>query len=313
MTDRSVHVAPYYPDAEPLAAAAASGLVHDSTYVWGLFRSEGDPPDIWSALRRLSSGATWPSRLLVQTNAEADGIAQHRLHGQAARSVDAVASSAGATPGWHAAAIDGAEPFDVAIDADGLRWTEGALLQVAGVEVTPGLQWCLPPGRGGEGMWYRSRIFRVAGHLDGVAVDGFAGCDEVHLAPGRQNYVDDPLTATHLSDAWCTWATAYDDGSVEAGHAAFGRDGFGFGLRCTDGVATVTTDVAGSVTRDERGLPAHIAFDVDGEAWEFTADPRGLPRQPLPGPVRQAEGWFRRVGETRRPVVWCATPEVPAS
>ena len=161
-------------------------------------------------------------------------------------------------------------------------------------------------------MWYRSRIFRATGAVDGVPVDGFVGCDEVHLAPGRQNYVDDPLTATHLSEAWCTWATAYDDGSVEAGHVAFGRDGFAFGLRSTDGVATVTTNVSGTVTHDAHGCPARIAFDVDGDRWEFVADARGFAAEPLPGPVRQAEGWCHRVGETRRPVVWCATPEVPA-
>lgn len=314
MTDRSVIAAPYHPGEPPLAAG--SGLVVDSTYLWGLFRSVPSPgvrPDIWSALRRLSGGASWPSRLLLQTNAGADGIAPHRPERQAARSVDAVATGTGATPGWHADATDGTEPLDLAIDGGGLRWSEGELVRLAGAEVTPGLQWYLPPGEGGEGMWYRSRIFRVDGTLDGVAVDGFVGCDDVHLAPGRQNYVDDPLTATHLSDAWCTWATAYDDGSIEAGHAAFGRDGFGFGLRSTDGVAVATTRVAGSVMHDERGFPAHIAFVIDGEAWEFGADPRGLPAQPLPGPVRLAEGWFRRVGETRRPVVWCATPEVPAS
>lgn len=311
MTDRSVIVAPYEPG-EP-ALAAGAGLVIDSTYVWGLFRSAGERPDIWSALRRLSAGATWPSRLLVQTNAGADGIAQHRRERQAARSVDAVASGAAAAPRWRADETEGAEPFELAIDDAGIHWGEGGLLQLIGAEVTPGLQWCLPKGEGGEGMWYRSRIFRVSGTLDGVAVEGFVGCDEVHLAPGRRNYVDDPLTATHLSDAWCTWATAYDDGSVEAGHVAFGRDGFGFGLRSTDGVAAATTRVAGSVMRDGLGFPAHIAFVIDGEAWEFSADPRGLAAQPLPGPVRQAEGWFRRVGETRRPVVWCATPEVPAS
>jgi hypothetical protein len=290
-------------------------LALESTYLWGMCRSRGADLDIWTALRRLGADTSWPARLLLQSNAGADGIRKHQPDRQAARSVDATehgAPACPACPAWRSPAIDGAEPFDVAVSSAGIVWTEGSLLDLAGAEVIPGLQWGLSKGDDHEGMWYRSRIFRVAGTIDGVGVDGFVGYDEMHLPPGRQNYIDDPLTVSHLSDAWCTWATAYDDGSVEAGHVSFGRSGFGFGLRSTDGVALVTTAVSGTVTRGDRGCPTHIAFDIDGEAWEFDADDRGMPAQPLPGPVRQAEGWFHRVGERRQPVVWCATPEIPA-
>lgn len=288
------------------------GVVRESTYLWGVFRSHGEQPDIVSAMRRLSAGPAWPARVMLQSNLGAAGVRRHAMALTAVRSVDAVASGLPGAPRFAAAAVDDAEPFEFAITDGVVRWSEGAILDVSGTEVAPGLQWWLPSAAGRSGMRYASRIFRVEGQTDGVDVDGFVGCDEVHLAAGHQNYVDDPITADHLDEAWCTWATAYDDGSVEAGHAAFGPDGFGFGLRSTDGIASVTTAVNGSVTRGEHGCPVHIAFDVDGEAWEFVADDRGLPLEPLPGPVRQAEGWFRRVGETRRPVVWCATPEVPA-
>lgn len=292
---------------------AAEQLVHESTYLWGMLRSRGVDPDIWTALRRMSVGASWPARLLLQTNAGADGLHKHQPALQATRSVDATECGALAQPAWHAPASEGTQPFEFAISPAGVAWAEGALLDLAGVEVTPGLQWQVAADDDHEGMWYRSRIFQVAGMIDGVAVDGFVGCDEVHLAPGRQNYIDDPLTMTHLSGAWCTWATAYHDGSVEAGHAAFGRNGFGFGLRAADGAVSATTAVSGTVIRDDRGCPTHISFTIDGEEWEFDSDERGMPEQALPGPVRQAEGWFRRVGESRRPVVWCATPEIPAA
>jgi hypothetical protein len=292
-----------YPAAGP--DPQAHGLALESTYLWGLFRSTTG--DIWSALRRLSGGSAWPSRLLLQTNAGATAIVRLEPAEQPARSSDVVADGRG---GWRA---DG---FELVVGPGTMRWHEapdgGELVDLAGTEVAPGLQWCLLPSGDHEGMGYRSRIFRVEGTVAGAPAAGFVGCDEVHLVPGRQNYVDDPLTAGHLSDAWCTWATAYDDGTVEAGHLAFGRDGFGFGLRSTGGTADTTTRVSGVVSRDEAGRPARITFDVDGESWEFDADPRGMALQPLPGPVRQAEGWCRRAGETRRPVVWCATPEVPA-
>jgi hypothetical protein len=70
--------------------------------------------------------------------------------------------------------------------------------------------------------------------------------------------------------------------------------------------------VVGEVVSVHDGCPVQITFDIDGEAWEFEADARGLALEPLPGPVRQSEGWFRRVGETRQPLVWCATPEIPS-
>jgi hypothetical protein len=316
-SDNTVSVGDFDGDrAAAFGAQPPDELVLESTYLWGTFRSRGADSDIWTALRRQCDGASWPARLLLQSNAGANGIRKYQpaVHtiGQAARSVDAIEHGASACPAWHAPASEGAEPFDVAVSSTGIVWTEGALLALAGEEVTPGLQWRLPKGDDHEGMWYRSRIFQVAGTIDGVAVDGFVGYDEVHLPPGRQNYVDDPLTVSHLSEAWCTWATAYDDGSVEAGHVAFGRNGFGFGLRATGDAGSATTAVSGTVSRDDLGCPTHIAFDIDGDQWEFTADERGMPAQPLPGPVRQAEGWFRRVGEHRRPVVWCATPEVPA-
>jgi hypothetical protein len=283
----------------------------ESTYLWGVFRSGGDRPDILSAMRRLTAGPTWPPRLLLQSNCEAPGIRRHRTEQTSARSVDVIGADTAGAMQRHAAQGSDTESFDLAIHANSVRWSEGAILDVAGSEVTPGLEWTLPAAADHDGMHYTSRMFRVAGHVAGHRVKGFVGCDEVYLAQGRQNYIDDPLTAAHLSQAWCAWATEYDDGTVESGNLAFGRSGFGFGVRADGSVVHVATTVSGSVERNDLGCPQHISFDVDGEPWEFVADQRGCPIEPLPGPVRQAEGWFRRVGETRRPVVWCASPEVP--
>jgi hypothetical protein len=287
-----------------LAGQTIAGLVRESTYLWTVLRSRGDHPDIYSAMRRFSGERAWPPRLLLQSNRYSPGIQRHDTASASARSIDVV--------DWSIERGGGAEPFELSIALGSIRWSEGAILDLAGGEVEPGLQWWLPASPEHESMRYASRIFKVTGLCDGVDVDGFVGCDEVHLAPGRQNYIDDPITATHLSGAWCTWAAAYDDGTVEAGHVAFGRDGFGFALRADGSSARTTTRVSGVAECNDLGCPIRVTFDIDGAPWEFTADRRGCPVEPLPGPVRQAEGWFRRVGETRRPVVWCATPEVPA-
>jgi hypothetical protein len=293
------------------------GLVLESTYVWGMFRSRSTEPTMYRALRRMApAGTAWPARLLLQGTAAAGGFDRLDSPLVAARSVDGGlrkddggAISLRAERADHAEA---AEPCELDVHDHELRWSEGALLDVRGREVEPGLQWQLAPEGDVEGMHYASRIFLVAGELAGSAVDGFVGIDEVHLAPGRHNYLDDPLTLHHLSAAWCTWATAYDDGTVEAGHTAFGPGGFAFGLRAGAGTAHVSTRVDGDVELDANGCPTGIRVTLDDGAWEFGADALGIAARPLPGPVRQAEGWFRRVGETRRPVVWCATPEVPA-
>ena len=287
------------------------GLELESTNVWGLFRTRGDEPHIVQVMRRLSQVEAWPPRLLLQSNFGVAGMRRHRIELMAARSRDVESCATGS--GWRftADALEGAQPFELSIEHGSARWAEGQILDVSGEEVTPGLQWCLVPDAGGEGMRYGSQIFKIEGTFEGIEVDGFLGVDQVHLAPGRQHYVDDPMTASQLSDAWCTWATAYDDGSIECGHVSFGAGGFGFALRASDRTAHVAERVTGEVVSVSDGCPMQISVDIDGEAWEFVADGRGLPIEPVPGPVRQAEGWFRRVGETRRPVVWCATPEIP--
>jgi hypothetical protein len=269
---------------------------------------------MYRALRRVvPAGAAWPARLLLQGAAAAGGFDRLDSPLVGARSVDGeLSTGADGSIALAVERVEGAEPCELLVHDHELRWNEGALLDVHGHEVEPGLQWQLAPEGEVEGMHYASRIFRVAGELAGTAVDGFVGVDEVHLAAGRHNYLDDPLTLHHLSTAWCTWATAYDDGTAEVGHTAFGPDGFAFGLRAGAGVTHVSEMVEGHVTLDVNGCPTRIGVTLDDGAWEFVADALGIAARPLPGPVRQAEGWFRRVGETRRPVVWCATPEVPA-
>ena len=168
--------------------------------------------------------------------------------------------------------------------------------------------------RGFADAFRRVRVFQQDAYLlaEGTEVEGFMGVDEVHLPPGRQHFVDDPLSS-QLAQASCSWATVYDDGSVECGHVAFGADDFGFALRAADGEAHIATSVTGDVLAVQDGCPVRFTVDIDGEMWEYVADDRGLPTEPLPGPLRQSEGWFRRVGEERRPVVWFATPGIPVT
>jgi hypothetical protein len=295
-----------------LAGVAIDGLELESTYVWGLFRTRGDEPHIVQVVRRLSKASSWPPRLLLQSNFGATGMRRHYIELMSARSRDIEPATSDAGMRLVAAPLDGAQPFELTVNGS-LRWSEGQLLDVHGSQIDPGLQWCLVPGSDGDGMRFASRMFRVEGVFEETDVDGFVGVDQVHLAPGRENYVDDPMTASKLCQLTCKWATAYDDGSLECGYLWFGSDGVGCALRATDGDLQFADAVAGEVVSERDGFPVHVRCEIDGEAWQFVADDRGVPIEPLPGPVRQVEGWFRRVGETRQPVVWCATPEVPTA
>jgi hypothetical protein len=299
--------------APTLGGVVIEGLELESTYIWGLFRTRGDEPHIVQVVRRLSKGSSWPPRLLLQSNFGANGMRRHYIELMSARSRDIESQPSDGGLLLMAAAIEGAQPFELAIDGESISWSEGQLLDVHGAEVTPGLQWWLVPGEDGNGMRFASRMFRVEGVFEETAVDGFVAVDQVHLAPGHEYYVDDPMTTSHVSRLSCRWATAYDDGSLECGYVWFGADGEGCALRAADGELHVSNDVVGEIVSAPDGCPAHVRCDIDGEAWEFVVDDRGMPIEPLPGPVRQGEGWFRRVGEQRRPVVWCARPELPSA
>jgi hypothetical protein len=292
---------------------ASNGLELESTYLKGVFRTRGDDQHIVQVVRRLSVTESFPPRLLLQSNIGVSGMRRHRIELIAARSRDVESTVESSGVRFEADASDGAQALQVTLDEDGLRWWEGEIFDVSGAEVLPALQWSIVPGDAepASAMRRATRVFAVSGTFEGVDVDGFVAIEEVCVAAGRQEHVDDPIPAGNITDVWCGWANAYDDGTLEAGQAAFGANGLGFALLASGGEATVAARVSGSVTSDDEGRPTHIWFDVDGQPWEFVADDRGLALEPLPGPLRQAEGSFRRVGEQRRPVVWWATLEVP--
>ena len=188
------------------------GLELESTNVWGLFRTRGDEPHIVQVMRRLSQVEAWPPRLLLQSNFGVAGMRRHRIELMAARARDVESCATGS--GWRftADAHEGAQPFELSIEHGSARWAEGQILDVSGEEVTPGLQWCLVPDAGGEGMRYASQIFKIEGTFEGIEVDGFLGVDQVHLASGPaalRRRPDDRLPPqrrmVHLGDGLRRW------------------------------------------------------------------------------------------------------------
>ncbi len=289
------------------SAAPAFGLTRESTYLYGTLRDADE--NLYTVMRRRSQSGAWPTRLWTRSSLGANGLDRHDLSFRSACTTSVAVVADRDSTRFEADAHGGDQPMECMLGPERVDWSEGAILHVAGNDVSPGLQWYLPDPDGS--MLYVSRLFIVDGHFDNVAVRGVVGIDDVFLDTGRRNYVDDPITAHHRSQAWCTWATLYDDGSAESGHVAFGPDRFGFGIRsASNGAVDIATNVSGTVTMNA-GLPEHASFRIDDQEWEFVVDQHGR-CAPTGGPVLQAEGWLRRSGETRRPTVWSASLEVPA-
>jgi len=283
------------------------GLRRESTYLFANLRDSSG--QVYSAMRRRSDPPGWPNRLLTRSSVATGVIDRHDLPVRTAASAAISATLDDGAAVFSVPSTADAESFECRVSGDDLHWSEGAALSVGGSDVSQGLQWYLPDTAGS--MLYVSRLFRVEGTFHDTPVRGIAGVDQVFLGPGRVNYVDDPLTERHLSLAWSTWANVYDDGTSESGHVAFGPGRFGFAVRSTSaGEVHVAQHVSGSLSL-VGGSPDHATFEIDGAVWEYIVDERGH-CAPLGGPVLQSEGCLRRVGDTRTPVAWSASLEVPA-
>ena len=142
---------------------------------------------------------------------------------------------------------------------------------------------------------------------------GFYGADDMYMH--GQIYHHDLLIGKQLHITWYTWATRYTDGTLDAGHFMLGHDGLGMLLLCDEtGAVNRTTDVNGIVELDSTGTwPARIEVHAPGQWWEFLPDAKGRMVDFMPIPNPQAEGRWRRVGDTREPAHWFAYGEVAPS
>ena len=177
------------------------------------------------------------------------------------------------------------------------RWLEAGVIDLRGTLIDPGLHWHLP--HGDEGYYYVSQLYDVEGEILGRNVRGFYGADDMYM--NGQIYENDLLIGKQLHVTWYTWATRYTEGTLDAGHFMLGHDGLGMLLLCDEnGEVRRTTDVDGHVELDSSGTwPVRIEVHAPGESWEFLPDPKGRMVDFMPMPNPQAEGRWRRVGDTR--------------
>ncbi len=141
------------------------------------------------------------------------------------------------------------------------------------------------------------------------------GFDQYCFPPGFA-YANDPFVQD-IELSYIVFGNEYDDRTIEVGHMFFGHGRWAAAMVNNEqGPIILTSDVHAEITaRDQRGYAKHIVYHVDGEDWEFTADPparmpdfgEGVAKNPA------HEGTFRRVGDTRKLLTWWAwTETVPA-
>ncbi len=295
------------------------GLRREGTYAWGTLRDDRGQP--LSVMRRIppagvetgAAGAqSLGSRLIVMDSQDADGLAVRREAKNAASSDEVTRAFVSGSAVFSAS---GAGRAAMRLETDGvtLRWTEDGVLDLAGRQVCSGLQWYLPGSL--AALYYPTQTWLVEGTVLGRPVRGFIFLEEAYMLPGGRLYVEkDPLhDVGYLT--WYSWATQWEDGSIEIGHFLYGQQRFHVGL-----IADHRGGVRAASAMDleiSRGADGYwhdgISMSMDGEQWELVPAANGhmqLGRIPNP----QQEGLMRRVGESRSPEVWMAWGEtVPAN
>ncbi|MGW8815592.1 hypothetical protein [Gordonia terrae] len=196
------------------------------------------------------------------------------------------------------------QPFDFTRTDTGLEYHEGEELQFSGRRIGPGVQFYVPSGP--TPTLYTSLQHRVSGTAFGKEAEGFLWFDQVYLPSGVTWRNSDFFKGVEL--AWTPFGTEYSDGSIEMGHVCYGADGFNFAVIATDDeVLHVTDDVkARDIKYKPNTFPEHMFYEVEGVDWEWSAvDDGELPDQASGHDFyRSSEGWLRRAGETREPVVY---------
>lgn len=315
--------------AELVDAEPHLGLEREAAYVWGTVRNaEGD---LFVYARRMAApGATAGAdagaaggevqhslgdRFLLQASIDGAGHPRLRREGRFTAmgdDVDRRVTDGRAT--FALPAVNDREAMELVLGDDIVSYQEGQVLSLTGDRLTPALHWYLPLGD--DALYYTSQTWSVAGSSLGYDVEGFLFFEEAYMPRGGRLYLTkDPLPAVGYK-LWYSWATTWDDGTTEFGHFVGNGGDFAIGIIANaNGDVRVAHTLGVAVERAADGYwYDRIALDVDGEAWEIVADPRGRMQDLGPIPNPQQEALVRRVGESRTPVTWQAWGEtVPAT
>lgn len=282
--------------------ATRFGLPLQGIWAYGALRDEAG--NLYGLYRKLVGPLTSGLGLMAVRDGQlrVDPASIRAARGTITRQIDPDAHHYDGQP------MPGEEPFALRVDDTTMQWSEGNIMSLEAALGGPGFQVYMP-GRT-ESAFYASQLYRAEGTILGKPVRGFTLFDQSYMPSG----IDwrESVIFSDLEHVWGSFATEYEDGSLEWGHLAFGRSNFAFAVVANDREPLlVTTDVTGGVDVETDDWAARILFHAGDQEWEWIADPDGrlgdfsASRR---GYLAQT-GWTRRVGETRTPRRWFAWQE----
>jgi hypothetical protein len=292
------------------------GLQREAAYLWGTLRDdEGNPMTFMRRLPEPSAAPSGPGsvgalgdKLILQTSWDDDTDLRIRREARTAPGAQGLQRSLEDDRlVWQSS-----EPGDMQLllGSKDVTWRERDLIEVAGEQVGPGLHWYLPGDD--AALYYPTATWQVSGTALGRPVQGFLFYEEAYMPPGGRLYVThDPLLGDELHTTWYSWATRWDDGSLEIGHFVFGHDRLAVAvIGDGEGNVRVPARMDAVVSRSPDGYWCdRIDYVLDGEEWEMIAAPNGRMVDLGQVPNPQQEGLVQRKGETRTPMVWMAWGE----
>ncbi|WP_433598212.1 hypothetical protein ACQPXH_20850 [Nocardia sp. CA-135953] len=192
------------------------------------------------------------------------------------------------------------EGLDFRLRGDGLSWREGEILGLEGTLVGPGIQIASIDHE--EPFFYTSELYRIEGKVLGEDVRGFVFLDHGYWPHGADWKEFRIFNETQLS--WSAFATEFEDGTVEWGQVAIGREGFNFvAVADEKGPVTMQAGTRGGFDPDADDWAQRIGYQTDdGQTWVFELEPGGQMAQFSDarwGGYRAQAGRILRHGEDR--------------
>jgi hypothetical protein len=282
------------------------GLVLEATSCAGTFRDvEGN---VYTLRRGL--GSDWARPLIVHTSEmgslrlRADVLRRSWAGSGLEDDLDEERHEYRSPPGRPGA------PFSLRRTLAEIDWREDGVAAIEAAAIGGcGLQWYDPSPPGAA---YASLFFRARGVVLDQPVRGFLVFEQRYLPPGHLWSETPYLSGPRLQVAWVTFATEWDDGSLEFGQLCAGRQSWGFAM-IADGAGPILVTTEVTVGADE-GDTTSMTFAASDQQWEWLAD-RGGPLEPM-RPLElhaAAEGRMRKRGDTRTPRTWTARLERPGA
>lgn len=275
------------------------GLTEESVYFYGGWRDESGALHI---VERKFCGPMTAGLWLMNTRSGKVSLApeslqtvrgevkrefsdtEHHLHGS-------LLGKAGGAP---------EEGLDLKLTPGALAWREGEILALQGDLVGPGIQ--IGSLDHEEPFFYTSELYKVSGVVLGEKVEGFVFIDHGYWPHGSDWKEWRIFNDTQLS--WSAFATEFENGDVEWGQVAIGRDGFNFvAVADREGPVVMDSGTTGGVDPDPDDWAERIGYRAhDGRTWVFSLEPGGQMSEFSAarwGGYRAQAGHIARVGEER--------------